>query len=76
MGPGRCQVVFCRNVLIYLSRTAADSFLDRLADWLAPGGLVFLGYEEPGAPPAGQRSPLSRGCSRAPGRCCCSTSGP
>ena len=46
VGPGRCQVVFCRNVLIYLSRTAADSFLDRLADWLAPGGLVFLGYSE------------------------------
>jgi chemotaxis methyl-accepting protein methylase len=38
--------VFRRNVLIYLSRTAAESFLDRLADWLAPGGLVFLGYSE------------------------------
>jgi chemotaxis methyl-accepting protein methylase len=45
-GPGRCQVVFCRNVLIYLSRTAAESFLDRLADWLAPGGLIILGYSE------------------------------
>jgi chemotaxis protein methyltransferase CheR len=46
VGPGRCQVVFCRNVLIDLSRAAAASFLDRLADWLAPGGLVFLGYSE------------------------------
>ena len=46
MDPGRCQVVFCRNVLIYLSRTVAESFLDRLAGWLAPGGLVFLGYSE------------------------------
>ena len=46
VGPGRCQVVFCRNVLIYLSRTVTESFLDRLADWLAPGGLVFLGYSE------------------------------
>jgi chemotaxis methyl-accepting protein methylase len=44
--PGRCQVVFCRNVLIYLSRTVAESFLDRLAGWLPPGGLVFLGYSE------------------------------
>jgi len=44
--PGRCQVVFCRNVLIYLSRTVTESFLDRLAGWLAPGGLVFLGYSE------------------------------
>jgi chemotaxis methyl-accepting protein methylase len=46
VGPGRCQVVFCRNVLIYLSRSVTESFLDRLADWLAPGGLVFLGYSE------------------------------
>jgi chemotaxis methyl-accepting protein methylase len=44
--PGRCQVVFCRNVLIYLSRTVTEAFLDRLAAWLAPGGLVFLGYSE------------------------------
>ena len=46
VAPGRCQVVFCRNVLIYLSRSAAEPFLDRLADWLAPDGLVFLGYAE------------------------------
>ena len=46
VGPGRCRVVFCRNVLIYLSRSVPESFLDRLADWLAPGGLVFLGYSE------------------------------
>jgi chemotaxis methyl-accepting protein methylase len=49
--PGRCQVVFCRNVLIYLTREAAGSFLDRLATWLAPGGLVFLGYSEAVLPP-------------------------
>ena len=51
-GPGRCQVVFCRNVLIYLSRAVAESFLTRLAGWLAPGGLVFLGYSETMLPPA------------------------
>jgi chemotaxis methyl-accepting protein methylase len=44
--PGRCQVVFCRNVLIYLARTVSESFLDRLAGWLPPDGLVFLGYSE------------------------------
>ena len=44
--PGRCQVVFCRNVLIYLTREATESFLDRLSSWLTPGGLVFLGYSE------------------------------
>jgi chemotaxis methyl-accepting protein methylase len=48
---GRCQVVFCRNVLIYLSREVARAFLDRLAAWLAPGGLVFLGYSEAVLPP-------------------------
>ena len=44
--PGRCQIVFCRNVLIYLTREATESFLDRLSSWLTPGGLVFLGYSE------------------------------
>jgi hypothetical protein len=44
--PGRCQVVFCRNVLIYLAASVTQAFLDRLAGWLAPGGLVFLGYSE------------------------------
>jgi chemotaxis methyl-accepting protein methylase len=44
--PGRCQVVFCRNVLIYLTREVTGSFLDRLSSWLTPGGLVFLGYSE------------------------------
>jgi tetratricopeptide (TPR) repeat protein len=33
-------------VLIYLARAVTQSFLDRLAGWLAPGGLVFLGYSE------------------------------
>ena len=49
--PGRCQVVFCRNVLIYLAREVAESFLTRLAGWLAPGGVVFLGYAETVLPP-------------------------
>jgi chemotaxis methyl-accepting protein methylase len=52
--PGRCQVVFCRNVLIYLAREVAESFLDRLAAWLPPGGLVFLGYSEAVVPPTGR----------------------
>jgi chemotaxis methyl-accepting protein methylase len=44
--PGRCQIVFCRNVLIYLDRQVSGAFLDRLVDWLAPDGLIFLGYSE------------------------------
>jgi chemotaxis methyl-accepting protein methylase len=52
--PGRCQVVFCRNVLIYLARTVRESFLDRLAGWLPPDGLVFLGYSEAMLAPTGR----------------------
>lgn len=41
-----CQVVFCRNVLIYFSAEHATLFLDRLADALAPGAYLFLGAAE------------------------------
>jgi chemotaxis methyl-accepting protein methylase len=54
LAPGTCQVVFCRNVLIYLARPVALAFLDRLGHWLAPGGTVFLGYSETLLGPAGR----------------------
>jgi chemotaxis methyl-accepting protein methylase len=41
-----CQVVFCRNVLIYFGRRDVVGFVNRLSDWLAPGGHLFLGYSE------------------------------
>jgi chemotaxis protein methyltransferase CheR len=41
-----CQVVFCRNVLIYFSPEQATAFLTRLAGQLPPGALLFLGYAE------------------------------
>jgi chemotaxis methyl-accepting protein methylase len=40
-----CQVVFCRNVLIYISRPYARAFLERVADTVAPAAL-FLGSAE------------------------------
>jgi chemotaxis methyl-accepting protein methylase len=43
---GSCQVVFCRNVLIYLSDDEIHAFLQRLEEWLPPGGWLFLGYSE------------------------------
>lgn len=43
---GRCQVVFCRNVLIYFSTEHVTAFLTRLAEALAPGACLFLGYAE------------------------------
>jgi chemotaxis protein methyltransferase CheR len=41
-----CQVIFCRNVLIYFSAEHATAFLNRLADALAPGAYLFLGAAE------------------------------
>ena len=40
-----CQVVFCRNVLIYISHVQARRFLDRVADSVTPVAL-FLGSAE------------------------------
>jgi len=41
-----CQIVFCRNVLIYLSPGHARAFLERMADTLAPTIALFLGAAE------------------------------
>jgi chemotaxis methyl-accepting protein methylase len=44
--PGTCPIVMCRNVLIYFGRDEVVSFVERVADWLPPGGWLFLGYSE------------------------------
>ncbi|HJQ48308.1 MAG TPA: CheR family methyltransferase [Amycolatopsis sp.] len=41
-----CQIVFCRNVLIYFSAAHAQAFLARLADTLPPGATLFVGSAE------------------------------
>jgi chemotaxis protein methyltransferase CheR len=41
-----CDVVFCRNVLIYFSSQQAKALLARLAEQLRPGAYLFLGYAE------------------------------
>jgi chemotaxis protein methyltransferase CheR len=43
---GSRAVVLCRNVLIYFGPDEIARFIDRLADWLAPGSWLFLGYSE------------------------------
>jgi len=43
---GTDAVVLCRNVLIYFSPAEIVRFIDRLADWMAPGSWLFLGYSE------------------------------
>jgi chemotaxis protein methyltransferase CheR len=41
-----CQVIFCRNVLIYLSPEHARAFLERIADAFPAATTVFLGAAE------------------------------
>ena len=43
---GRFDVVFCRNVLIYFSRTRKQDILTRMAATLSPGGFLLLGSSE------------------------------
>jgi chemotaxis methyl-accepting protein methylase len=54
MPPGVFDVVFCRNVVIYLQDDEVDALLSRLAGHLAPGGLLFLASSDAGGrAPAG-----------------------
>lgn len=43
---GRFHVIFCRNVLIYMSREGRARILSNLYDRLKPGGVLFLGHSE------------------------------
>lgn len=42
----RCQIVFCRNVLIYLTNDHAASYLDRLSNALSPEAFLIVGSAE------------------------------
>jgi chemotaxis protein methyltransferase CheR len=39
-------VIFCRNMLMYLTLESAQALVERMAAALAPGGFLFLGYAE------------------------------
>jgi chemotaxis protein methyltransferase CheR len=43
---GAFDVVFCRNVLMYLATDVAQAAVARIARSLVPGGFLFLGYAE------------------------------
>ncbi|HEX2009633.1 MAG TPA: CheR family methyltransferase [Roseateles sp.] len=44
--PGAFDIVFCRNVLMYLTPEAMRAALARIAGALAPDGYLFLGHAE------------------------------
>jgi chemotaxis protein methyltransferase CheR len=44
--PGTYDVVFCRNVIMYLTPEHAAAAVARLVASLAPGGFLFLGHAE------------------------------
>ncbi|HFE45885.1 MAG TPA: protein-glutamate O-methyltransferase CheR [Nannocystis exedens] len=43
---GAVDLIFCRNVLIYMSPGARDRIVDAFFDALAPGGYLLLGHSE------------------------------
>jgi chemotaxis protein methyltransferase CheR len=43
---GRCDVIFCRNVVFYLDASARRRVIDTLYDRLVPGGILLLGHAE------------------------------
>src|SRR5215468_10817236 len=44
--PSDCDLVWCRNVLIYFTAGARRRAIERLVGATAPGGFVFVGYSE------------------------------
>jgi chemotaxis protein methyltransferase CheR len=44
--PGRHDVIFCRNTVIYFTEEVRDALHARLVDSLAPGGFLVVGTSE------------------------------
>lgn len=43
---GPFTVIFCRNVMIYFDRPTQQKLINRLWDYLEPGGYLFVGHSE------------------------------
>jgi chemotaxis protein methyltransferase CheR len=46
VGMSSCELILCRNVLIYMSQAAREKVVRLLAATLTPGGLLILGHGE------------------------------
>ncbi|HEU4348225.1 MAG TPA: CheR family methyltransferase [Actinoplanes sp.] len=44
--PGQFDVIFCRNLLMYLTPAATGTLVRRMTLALAPGGYLFLGHTD------------------------------
>jgi chemotaxis protein methyltransferase CheR len=43
---GQYDVIFCRNLLMYLTRPVAAALIRRMTEALVPGGYLFLGHTD------------------------------
>jgi len=44
--PGKMDIVFCRNVIIYFDPPTQESMLQKICSYLKPGGFLFMGHSE------------------------------
>ena len=58
---GRFDCIFCMNVLIYFSEELRASLIQRFADYLEPGGYLFLGHAESAAKVKAGLEPIVHG---------------